>query len=499
MKTQLYKFFFKDPAKWWYWFLFALVFKLLFFIFQISVHPPQAEIPGFFGTTWGDTFSYLDPIDKLVTKGSYWPDYRMPGYGLAYLPFRLIFSKAVACNLLVILQLLVASISVYLLAQTAKKIFHTNVAFYSTFYIYTISCLSNLCDASLQTESLTVSLLIIATWFFVRYFDSYNKRNLLWSGFFLTWTIFFRPVFSPLLAIYFLVLIFREVRAGHGFIKAFVFLIPFILMDGLWIARNYRCYKSIIPLTRLMYYPAISENQIGPTMEFVRAWGGDYVWWNAAAEVRWFGRKADPPGRIPLTDNEVHMPSYIYTSKFNEDSLKSLKKIFIRLETDSTLTDSLRAQNFLYLRGKFYSYIASIRQEKPMVYYVKGPLRALKRFLINSGNNDLFYYIQDDKLTAFQRIFKLFYCCFYYIILVFSFIGILLMGKNISRLNVVSLIPIIPLFTIIIHPIILRVSEYRYLMPAFPFLIVCALYGFYRVYNKTLGTKHPVIFSADEN
>jgi hypothetical protein len=44
----------------------------------------------------------------------------------------------------------------------------------------------------------------------------------------------------------------------------------------------------------------------------------------------------------------------------------------------------------------------------------------------------------------------------------------------------------------------LRVSEYRYLMPAWPFLLVCALYGFFWVYNKTIGAKRPVVFYRAE-
>jgi hypothetical protein len=504
MKSRLLKFFFRDPSKWPFWFFVAFLFKLFFFVFQISTHIHQTEIPGFFGYIWGDTWSYLDPIDKLVKKGSYWPDYRMPGYGLAYLPLIIIFSKATACNLLIIIQLLLASLSVYVLALTAKKIFHTNTAFYTTFYVFALSCLSNLYDAALQTESLTVSFLIFSTWFLIRYFDDFSKRKLLLSGFFLGWVIFLRPVFAPLLAFYVVILISQHVKIKKNFIYAvLLFLIPFSLMDGLWIARNYKCYKSIIPLYHYSgIYPVEIYTQIGPASQFVKSYGGDYDWWEADADIRWFGRKADPPGRIPLTDQDVHPPSYIYTSKFNEDSLKKLKVIFMQLEAENydwTDSSSELGQKFHYLRDKFASYAASIKQEKPFIYYVRGPLKALKKFMVYSGTDDLFYYIQDNKLSAGQYLFKIFYCGFYIMVLVFGFLGIILISKNTLKLPFQSIIFVLPVYVVVIHPIILRLFERRYFLPAWPFLIICALYGAFWVYNKTFGIKHPIIFSAIEN
>jgi hypothetical protein len=132
--------------------------------------------------------------------------------------------------------------------------------------------------------------------------------------------------------------------------------------------------------------------------------------------------------------------------------------------------------------------------EKPMIYYVRGPLKALKRFLINSGNNDLFYYIPDNKLNLFQQIFKLFYCGFYYMIIIFGFLAVFLMSKSIIRLTLFSIVAMVPLYTVVIHALILKVAEYRYLLPAFPFLIVCAIYGFFRIYDLTIGKQSPVKF-----
>ena len=97
MRQPLNRFFLKDPSKWQFWVLIAFFCKALFFIFLIcrnDLHP----LPGFIGVPTGDTSSYFDPIDNLIANGSYSPDFRMPGYGVLYLPFALLFSKAIVTS-----------------------------------------------------------------------------------------------------------------------------------------------------------------------------------------------------------------------------------------------------------------------------------------------------------------------------------------------------------------------------------------------------------------
>ncbi|HWY97510.1 MAG TPA: hypothetical protein VNY36_00375, partial [Bacteroidia bacterium] len=132
MLTKLKQLFLKPPEKWTFWILAAFCARLLFFFLQIHIYHG--------GSIWAvihdDTNSYLLPIENLINKGSYTPDFRMPGYGIIYLPLLLFFKKTMACNILILVQLLFSTISVYLLALITQRLFKHNAFFYVTFYLF---------------------------------------------------------------------------------------------------------------------------------------------------------------------------------------------------------------------------------------------------------------------------------------------------------------------------------------------------------------------------
>jgi hypothetical protein len=120
---------FRDIYSKWYWITIALIVKFVPFILLLH-NKPLNDIPGFWGGVQGDTYSYLAPIENFIKSGNYDPDFRMPGYGILFYPLLLLFTKAVACNIIIILQYIVAAVSVYYLALTAKNIFSSNKIFY---------------------------------------------------------------------------------------------------------------------------------------------------------------------------------------------------------------------------------------------------------------------------------------------------------------------------------------------------------------------------------
>jgi hypothetical protein len=77
-----------------------------------------------------------------------------------------------------------------------------------------------------------------------------------------------------------------------------------------------------------------------------------------------------------------------------------------------------------------------------------------------------------------------FYTKYYFFVLWLGIIGSLLMLPFIFKAKTQSILAIIPLFTIIIHPIIIRENENRYLIPAWPFLVICSAYCLYWTYKK---------------
>ena len=352
------------PSTWLYWISIAFISRLILFL--LVIHFRQYEgFPGFWGAIRADSEGYLTPFENFIKTGNYFPDYRMPGYGVLYLPLLLIFPKAVACNIVIIVQLLLSTVSIYTLALAAKNIFKSATIFYITFYLFTISTFASLLDAVLLAESLATSSLILSVYFISVYFNNYKARNLIFSGLFLTWTVFLRPVYCPLILVYLVLVAVQLYREKRKFIIALVFIIPFTLIDGTWVVRNYIEYKTISPLTRTVFFPWIENTYLMPVINFTQAWGGDIWVVNPDAEATWFINNK------PTTNDTVPFPANIYTSAFNRDSLKLVKNLITQINRDSTLSKDEKNIYQGIVREKLDRYAASIKKEKPGIYYVK--------------------------------------------------------------------------------------------------------------------------------
>ena len=193
------------------------------------------------------------------------------------------------------------------------------------------------------------------------------------------------------------------------------------------------------------------------------------------------------------------IPDYIYTSKFNKDSILQLRKLtkaFIAMQKpavdsfyNSVGRDWYKAFRIFNTRlipinkqaaicqqeviRRFISYTESIKKEKPFLYYVKAPVIFTTEFLY-SPDYTVFKRAQIGKIGV---LIKLFYTYFYFIILNIGLIGMLVLCiigfKSQYLLWVISLIPF---SNIVVHSIIVRVGDNRYLMQVWPFIIACATY-----------------------
>jgi len=474
------KWFLKAPSNWQFWLLLGCFAKIALFLFKI-LQTHSTEIDNFWGYTGGDTPEYLSPIENLLKNGVYSPDYRMPGYGAVYLPFIFFFSKATACNLLIIFQVLLAGVSVYALALIAKHIFKSTTFFYATFYLYAISPSNNVFDTFLLTESLTVSLLIFSVYFLIRYNDNDKKITLLVSGLLITWVIFLRPVFMLVMGGFYLVILFHSIKNKRKLTITLLFLLPFTMVDSLWMVHNYKYHKTISPLL-VQIQPPIQKDSpfyknlyLYPAFHFVQSWGGSIIWWANSAEIRWFGIYFGRWSPKSEKENNAILPDNIYTSKFNKDSLEALKKMIIRINTDTTMPVALKHSYDQIVSEKFILYTQSIKQEKPMLYFIEAPFKLLKKFLALGGSGDIINEVSKKYYFA-EYLLQLYSEMFYNMIIILGSIGTLLLSKNIFKLSVVGLIPFISLYIIIIHPIILRFTEGRYLVPALPFMLICSIY-----------------------
>ena len=118
--------------------------------------------------------------------------------------------------------------------------------FYITFYLFLISNYSNYYDICLMTEPLCSAFLIFGTFYFASYFEKSKAKYLFFSGLFLTWAFFLRPVFAPILFAYGLIFLIYSIKYKKKFVKPIlIYGLTFILVDGAWIYKKLSCLSRI--------------------------------------------------------------------------------------------------------------------------------------------------------------------------------------------------------------------------------------------------------------
>ncbi len=476
MKKHLSSLFLRKTENWQFWVLFTIVIKGFFFCY-ILYHVKVHDFLGFISNLSPDSISYLEPIENFVTKGDYLPDHRMPGYGIIYLPLFILFKKSVALNILITLQFFTASISVYILALVSKYLFRSDRYFYTVFYMFLLSAYSNFYDHNVLTESFTCSFLIFATYFFLR--AIFQKRNIFYliSGSFITGVIFLRPVFFPLLFLFLAVLFFTNLsKCKNSIFAIFLYLLPILIAESFWMSHNYIKHKRIQLLMNSFLFGKENENYYRPCLEFCQSWGGNYIWWRSGNPIRWFGVGVNETGDslIHLIQKEkINIPNYIYTSKFNEDSLIRLRNLISDIKINGSFPwDNAREAEEKYVKNKFNQYRQSIQKEKPFIYYIKSKIIYCKYFFLTTIENNPFANSKNKLKIIIDQVNK----TYYYLILISGIIGLVFLIKKLQKNKNISILVGIVLYTIIIHPLFLRIIENRYLRPAFPFLILASAY-----------------------
>ena len=513
LKAKITKFFFRNPSKYVFWISLAFLLKGLIPFLQLLLgHRADPHLLSF--GFIGDTPSYTDPVENLLANGHYSPDHRMPGYGAIYYVLRLLFSYNTTYNTIVIAQLIISSISVYCLALLCRLIAKSDVIFYAAFYFFLISTYSNYYDICLMTEPLCSAFLIFGTWYFALYFENFKLKNLFYSGFFLAWAVFLRPVFVAVLFAYGLILLYYALKNKKKFVKPILlFSISFIIADGAWIVRNYKVDRAFVPLSNGIYYPYIGDSYMRHMQEFVQSWGGAVDLPDPNSDLSWFGGILFP-GEPEITHYDS-LPDDIYTSKFNKDSLYLLRdKVHAFIAMQKPTVDSFykavnkdwfKAFAILYYPVKpvspaaaalqnnidamFDRYKVSIQKEKPYLYYVKSRAILFRKFLFE--NNGQFF--KRGQIPGLGKFMVSFYHFFYLFILFFGIAGMFLLAWKGLRSNILLLLLcIIPAYDMIVHPIIVHLADNRYLLPVWPFVIACAAYTMMVIYEKVKPKKIPI-------
>jgi hypothetical protein len=391
---------FTKPVK---WLILALSVKLfLYFLFILPDNNPLRNFSGPFIKS-ADHGEYITPIDNFIEKGTYslngskeFYAGRLPGFIFPYIIFRAIFSEATSTILLGIFILALSIISSYVLALLLYNLTKKRWSFITGFLLINFVPYFWHYEWTLHASSLGVSCLILFVYYFHIYITLQNKKHLIYAGFFLAWLVFLRGFCLVYLPIAIIFLFAFDKKSGKNLkqmaLGAFLFLLPFTVVETAWVTRNFISLHKFIPLQTSFVpggdsknqeygYRSITKYSLTKVRELIFAWGGENAWYFPDSDISWFAWKG---GNYKST---VKFEESIFYDGFNLDTLFALRNDVIFSYRDSLSDaqhDSIESKisrTAIHLKEKF-------KTNKPLYFYFYAPIKRINNYLIQNTTQD---------------------------------------------------------------------------------------------------------------
>ncbi len=460
----------------WVWLAIALLVRGALFHVLLHEHGLHGAWYGW-GAETGDTSGYFGPIDSFLAGNGYRPDYRMPGYGLPYLLFRLYTTPQGAGTAIVFAQWLLGVVSVVVLARCARLLGAPRSAQYVTCIAFAAFPRVAVYDVYWFTESFCCSAMIIATHAWIAYHRTVSRFLLLWSGAWMMWAVFLRPVqlvWLLLLAVGALALS-RTGWRERGIALA-LFLSPFLLADAWWIRRNTIMHGESAPLSRGVITPELLSSPMHPLMRFLQATGGNYIHWDPSAHIRWFNMREGPLGRQgPRIDKNVVMPDFALCDRITPDSLHEWANDMLRW-SDARSTGEERITLFRRMSARSDRLVRYYSEDAPWQYTVGSRLRLTALFFNRAGSGPLFHTPPKSFVWTAPPIRALDNTT-HWITLVGGLLAAVLVCLRWRRDRMTAYLGALTLIGVFIVPWVLRLCEGRYLVPMYPWLLLILVMG----------------------
>lgn len=217
----------------------------------------------------GDTRGYFEPVYAVVRGGTYQPDYRMPGYGLLYgAGYLLTQTREGAFWVVAGIQVLLWSWALGLCLALGEE------RGVPVKYLWGIAFLSAFSPIAYYTRVLNSDSAALATVLLA--LCGLLQKRYFWAGLFLTWAFFMRPVLG-ILFLPAVVWVGSQEKASwlQGGRRVGVFLLPFLLVEGLWVARGYSLYGDFRPThgTKTLLHPGMYHDFTPAVLEVLTLLG----------------------------------------------------------------------------------------------------------------------------------------------------------------------------------------------------------------------------------
>jgi 4-amino-4-deoxy-L-arabinose transferase-like glycosyltransferase len=223
--------------------------------------------------------------------------FRSPGFAFFYVPFRLFLSQEHSLIGFIIFQTLINALAKLIISIIVYNYTKNKILFIlSVIILVTIPYFSQYNNLIL-TDSLGLSFLTFAFYFFIKSINNdFIFKTLILSGFLFTIAVFLRPfliipfAFAALFLIYLLV---SKTNLKKIVLALLCFGSTFLIIDSIWVIRNYNCTEKFIPLASTMHFQDHKHSSFKEIKKISCALGYSNNWWDIESPVYWFYKKSD--------------------------------------------------------------------------------------------------------------------------------------------------------------------------------------------------------------
>jgi hypothetical protein len=260
----------------------------------------------------------------------------------------------------------------------------------------------------------------------------------------------------------------------------FILCVPFLIADGCWTYRNYKKYNRIIPLTKSLNYTGIDDSYHAALFAFMNSFGGSNVHWQPGSEITFFKELS----------NEVkvrkygEIPAYIYTKKFNYDSLVNIRNLVRQMESDTVSLEKKKVIDKILI-SKLNAYTLSVQEEKPFLFYIGSRFVYLKTFFLHSGTGNLFRKASFE-LNKAELMIKVFYSLLYVLVAFTGFFTLVFLFFKGFRDTNLLFISCCGLYSSLVFPLVMKMDEFRYFVPSYPIFVLATAFTLTGIYLKFL-------------
>jgi hypothetical protein len=448
-------------------FLSAIFIRYLLSCTPVGYHLDELVIRG------DDYLSYNGAMENYIQTGHYYFFNgrhnvfagRLPHYSLLYFIFRQFLNVPLANFGVLVAQIGLECIAILCLAMLATRVTHVRRSFWMTYILYLLSLATSFYNIIVLPDSLSVSLLILFSYFFYEYLKRPSYRRLLLPGVFLGLTVVLKPYFS---LIYLVVGFFFLRETNHLFsrkglmavaVKTLVVSIPLLLLLLPWVVRNYQLYHRFVPFQESIIAGYNYTQADLACRRYIHTFGHDFLYWDEKSAAYYF--------KSCQQNCSFKLPDYLFTEKYGRNEIEAVRSKYLQLQANFSDAQDLE------VAAAFDALTNDFRQEKPFRFYIISRFQALGNFLMDNGAVNLPISRSSVCFHKFHLLVKYIQVFLYWVSVTLGFIGLYWLAKKDRH---TLLFFAIPVYLLLFFPIILLATEGRYFIHSYPFLILGLVY-----------------------